>query len=409
MLKFTSALLCTVLLCSVNSVYAEKANVLKAQADGLGMTRSLQQEGQAAVQRGMDWMVSKQQKDGHWSNATFPALTGLALWSLTNGNCSDKAAISKAVEFILSSRHEDGSFWFDPGDGRKGGGLPNYNTAICMVALHSTGRADLVKPVQKAREYMAKNQHLTGGDIYYGGFGYDPSNKRPYTDLSNSYLAYEAMRLTESVEDQRKEEKRVDLDWEAAQKFLERVQNDSDINTNSTWAADEAPEKGGFAYHPEQTRAGSTTNSTGAVKFRSMPGMTYAGMLSYIYADVDRADPRVKAAHHWIAENWNLNVGTRDPKKVAENRAGEGLFYMYNVMSKGLSAYGNDVIVPPEGQPFSWRIALSERLIGLQKIDTTGKGYWINPVSRYWEGDPILVTAYSLIALENALAAESID
>ena len=44
-----------------------------------------------------------------------------------------------------------------------------------------------------------------------------------------------------------------------------------------------------------------------------------------------------------------------------------------------------------------------EKLIGMQKIEPDGTGYWVNEVSRYWEGDKVLTTSYALIALQIAL------
>lgn len=380
----------------------EQPVTLTSDAVQPGIPESLKHEADAAINRGIDWLLAQQQPNGHWSNPEFPALTALPLWALVNGGCTDTNAINRAIDYILTCVHPDGAIFREPSEKRKGGGLPNYNTAVCMVALHATGRADLVPVILKARDYMAKHQHLTGGDMYYGGFGYDPSTGRAYTDLSNSYLAYEAMKLTENVEDKRPDgTKKTDIDWQATQQFLENVQNQPGVN-DRTWVSDDPNEQGGFVYRPDQTRAGTVTAEDGTIKYRSMPGMTYAGLLSYIYAEVDRTDPRVKATVKWIRNNWSLDRSTRDPEKIAEGMDQEGLYYMYNVMSKGMAAYGQDVMHPEDASPFNWRKKMIEKLLAEQKINPAGQGYWVNSVSRYWEGDPVLVTAYSLLALEIA-------
>lgn len=377
------------------TVRAEEGNNVFTEKDRL--------EGAAAVERSSRWLLEKQDPGGWWSNKNSPGLTGLALWALVNADCKDTNAMDKAVSYILSCSHKDGSFWCESERNSRGAGLPNYNTAVCMVALHATGKAELVPYVQKAREYMSGVQNLNSGDDYYGGYGYYPDPKRSYADLSNSYMAFEAMRITQDVEDLRTGgAKRVDLDWKAAEAFIQNVQNDSTINTNAVWAANEPPEKGGFAYTPKMSRGGARPNKSQAMKMRSMPGMTYAGMLSYIYADVDRSDTRVKVAFQWISNHWDLEASTRDPDKIAAGQGAEGLYYMYNVMSKGLRVYGKDSIQPDSGEAFDWRKVLAMRLVNLQKKEGN-KGYWLNPVGRFWEGDPVLVTAYSMIALENAL------
>ncbi len=357
---------------------------------------SLIRETQAAIDRAVNWLAAQQQDGGHWSDPQFPALTALSLWGLVASGWNDDEGVAKARDFIISRARPDGAIFSDPGEQRKGGGLLNYNTAICMVALHKLGDSELVPVIQRARAWLAKSQHLTGGDVYYGGMGYDAQTDRAYADLSNSYIAFEAMRLTEDVEDLRPAgEKRVDLDWEAATKFVESVQNNPEVN-KASWVADDLDNIGGFAYHPENTRAGTFTNEQGVVKFSSFGSMSYAGMLSYIYANVDRDDPRVQSTYQWVVRHWNLdeNVGT----------GREGLYYYYNVMAKGLNAFGRDVIHPAEGEPFVWRTELIKKLLSAQRIDpATGQGYWKNEDSRYWEGNPVLVTAYTLIALQYAL------
>ncbi|MDD2238154.1 MAG: terpene cyclase/mutase family protein, partial [Kiritimatiellae bacterium] len=196
-------LICPLSLLTVSLTLAETNITLKTTSITPGVSESLTREASNAIQRGMDWLLTKQQPDGHWSNPEFPALTALPLWALARGGCTDTQAIDKATQCILSYVQEDGSIWRKVTDGRKGGGLPNYNTAICMVALRMLHRPELAPVILKARDYMAKNQHLTGHDSYYGGFGYDPATKSPYTDLSNSYLAFEAMKIHEDVEDLR--------------------------------------------------------------------------------------------------------------------------------------------------------------------------------------------------------------
>lgn len=363
---------------------------------------SLRNEAQAAIDRAEAWLLKNQSEEGHWSNPYFPALTALPLWALAMGGDVEGDHIDAAVDYLLSCVHPDGAIFREPTEERRGGGLSNYNTAICMVGLHALGRPELVPVIQDAREYLAESQHL-GDDIYAGGMGYDRSTDRAYADLSNSYIAYEAMRLTESVEDLRGEgEERVDLDWDAALKFIQRTHNHPDFN-EQPWVNPDPNEVGGFAYHPDQTRAGVVEDESGLLRFRSMPGMTYAGLLSYIYAEVDRDDPRVQATINWAINHWSLEEASRDPEKVGTAAAREGLYYLINVISKGLAAYGQDVFRPEDGKPFNWRIDLIEKLVGDQRIEPDGTGYWVNDVSRYWEGDKVLTTAYSLIALQLAL------
>ena len=348
---------------------------------------SLVHESRAAIDRSVKWLLEQQNEDGHWSNPDFPALTALPLWALAKSAPENKVALDKAVNVLLSSVHDDGSIWRSPSVKQKGGGLANYNTAVCMVALNAIGDPRLIPVVQKARQFIAGTQHL-GADDDHGGMGYDPETGKPYADLSNSYMAYEAMRLTENVEDQRKTgDARADLDWKAAREFLSKIQNkSSDTNDDNA---------GGFAYHPSDSKAGVYTNVAGELRFRSYGSMTYAGLLSLIYADVNKRDARVTSAFDWAAKHWTLD---ENPGVGAD-----GLYYFYNVLSKALAVYGQDRMTTGAGQTIHWRAELIKKLIHLQKIDPkTGGGYWVNDSGRWWESDPVLVTAYSLLALEIA-------
>jgi len=352
---------------------------------GGGLPAELDTEVRASMARGADWLAAQQQPGGYWAAPDSPALTGLSMWALQKTDPAAYAAsINRAMVFLLTSVQEDGSIWRTPAVKRKGGGLANYNTAICMTALHSLNRPELVPVIQAARTYLSKMQY-TGRGSYRGGMGYDADQGRPYTDLSNSYIAYEAMRLTQDVEDLRAAgDPKADLDWQAAQDFLAQVQNLPGVNTNS-WASQRPEDRGGFAYTPGA--GASTTNAAGEIQLRSYGSMTYAGLLALIYAQVDAQDPRVKSALDWATRHWSLDENP--------GMGQEGLYYFFNVLSKSLGASGEESLAGPDGTPIAWREELAQKLISLQHPD----GYWVNENNRWWEGDPNLVTAYTLIAL----------
>lgn len=386
---------------------ADESTQLRVRGGPEPVTESLRHEGEAALNRTYTWLAARQHEDGHWSNPNFPALTALAVWTLVRGGPEYEDAVSRGVDFLLQNVQDDGGIYVQPTEQRRGGGLSNYNTAIAMVALNEVDRPDLVPIILAARDFIAQSQFLSPDSVFHGGMGYDAETDREYADLSNSYIAFEAMRLTERVEDFRTEGERADLDWEAALKFVQRIHNHPAFN-EMAWVSDDERDIGGFAYHPEQTRAGTYTDGDGIVRFRSMHGMTYAGMLSYIYAGVDRSDPRVQATVNWAARHWQLDAnnpvsGEDEAHDTFDER--EGLFYLYNVLAKGLAVYGQDEFNPDNRSPFNWRKELIEHLVSIQRIDEdTGHGYWVNEVGRYWENDPVLVTSYAALALQMALA-----
>ena len=363
--------------------------LLAASAWGAVLPPELEGEARTAMNRGAAWLVAQQQPAGFWAIEDSPALTGLSMWALQKTDPSAfRAAIDRAMVFILTSVQEDGSIWRKPAVQRKGGGLANYNTAICMSALHALNRSELVPVVQKARTYLSKMQYLDPS-VYRGGMGYDADQGRPYTDLSNSYMAYEAMRLTQDVEDLRAAgEPKADLDWKAAQEFLSQVQNLASVNTNY-WISESADDQGGFAYSPGA--GASTTNAEGKVSLRSYGSMTYAGLLALIYAQVDAQDTRVQSAKDWASRHWSLDENP--------GMGQEGLYYFFNVLTKTLAAAGDETLELPDGRTVSWREEVVRKILSLQKPD----GFWVNENNRWWEADPNLVTAYTLLALSAAL------
>jgi squalene-hopene/tetraprenyl-beta-curcumene cyclase len=120
--------------------------------------------------------------------------------------------------------------------------------------------------------------------------------------------------------------------------------------------------------------------------------MTYALLKSYIFCELNKDDRRVKAAIDWLSRNFTVE---ENPGLGAE-----GLYYYYWSMAKALSVAQVDWILLPNGKPLDWRHALMKQLINLQKND----GSWVNDKGRWQENDPVLVTSYSLLVLDIAMA-----
>jgi len=352
------------------------------------MEKSLQNEINSAIDRGLDWLAAQQKDDGTWSNAQFPAMTALPAWTFIRSRHPRREAITaKAIAALLESVQPDGGIYREVA-GRQGGGLSNYNTAIAMTVLHALGDPALAPVILKARSFVAQGQ-LTGDDMYHGGFGYDVRSQKPYADLMNTLQVLEAMRFTADVEEQRPEgEASPSVDWEAAAAFVSRLQNPPEAG---------AEHAGGFAYNPTDAKAGQDTGRDGKVTFRSFGSMTYSGMLALIYAGVDRNDPRVRSAFEWASRHWTI---TENP-----GMGSQGYFFFLNVLARTLNAYGAEWIPQEDDHLVNWRREAALEIVRRQRIDPeTGFGFWKNEDGRFWENDPVLVTAYSLLALQTATA-----
>ena len=356
-----------------------------------GLSDATRQKAERAIARGLKWLSEHQRDDGSWSSRSHPALTGLPLWAFGISRYDGKDTImDKAGEYILSFKKEDGSIFKDPLIGSWiGGGLAGYNTAICMTALHQTGDAKYHQVILDARTFLAKCQ-IEGESENAGGFGYSPPKdpKKARVDLSNTLYALEAMEITKDLEDLRGVgEKKVTVNKTKMLEYLKRLQNQE---------AQDSTNYGGFAYSEDIAQAGRDLEK-GKVQLRSYGSMTYAGLLSLIYSDVDRKDPRVVSALDWATKHWTLdeNPGMGE----------EGLFYFFNVMAKALQAVGAEAIPREDGEHIKWREEFVNKLVALQEVDEKkGTGYWVNKNNRFWEKNSVLVTAYTIIALNYALA-----
>jgi squalene-hopene/tetraprenyl-beta-curcumene cyclase len=333
------------------------------------MDEELRSKAGRAVDAGLHYLRLSQQENGSWSNSV--GVTALALRGYLQSHRGysevDGAFITRPIEFILAHVNEDGSIG-ETNQNR------NYNTAVAMTALAATENPEYDEILKNAQAFLKglqidEQEGYESDHAYYGGIGYG-GDERP--DLSNAYMALEGLRASAVDPD--------DEVWGKALLFVSRSQNRSESN-DQEWAAND----GGFTYMPGYSPNGGTA---------SYGGMTAAGLLSLLFAGVDKEDPRIQAAYGWIQDNYTLEQNPGAAGGV------QGLYYYYNVFSKSMAAYDTDVIVDTDGNEHNWRNDIARKLLSLQNED----GSWVNPDSPRWmEGNKDLVTAWSVIALNAAL------
>src|SRR6185503_2541921 len=121
-----------------------------------------------------------------------------------------------------------------------------------------------------------------------------------HSDMGNTLAALEALYYSKRLVDDKNLAEAKDLDWAAAIQFLQNCQNLPAYN-KQPWASDDPKNKGGFVYYPGHSMAGGDTNATtGRVALRSYGSISYGGMLSYLYAELQPDDPRVTAVFDWL-------------------------------------------------------------------------------------------------------------
>jgi squalene-hopene/tetraprenyl-beta-curcumene cyclase len=349
------------------------------------------QLGHAAADNGLLFLKAQQKPDNSWqTEADPPGISAIVLRAFIADDKydADIPFVEKGFDKLLSYQLENGGIYKDV--------LAGYNTAIAISALATSKEAEYRAAIQKALVYLHQLQWTdsiagvsnevkvdSDKDAKFGGFGY---GKRSRPDMSNTQMALDALHDAGVKSD--------DPAFVAAMKFVTRCQNNSETN-DQAWAGND----GGFIYSPAD---GGVSNAGeymigGRRMLRSYGSMTYAGLKSMIYAGLSHDDPRVKSAWDWISKNFTVD---ENPGMAAlgPDEAQGGIYYYYYTMARALSAYGQPIITDPQGNKHDWRVELIKKIATLQRPDGSFVG------QRKWmEDNSILVTSYTVIALEEAM------
>lgn len=360
--------------------------VVPAAADDVPLDLSLRVRTQEAVDKALRFLVAAQRPDGGWEafERSHPAITALAVKCLVQDDDygPKHPAAKRGIEFILRYIQPDGGVYV-PGEGMR-----NYHTSVAIMALAATKDPAHAKTIQNAQRLLKKLQ-WDGGEGYetsspfYGGQGYG-QHKRP--DLSNTQLMLEALHQSDLSPD--------DPVYQKAMVFVSRCQM---VGATNDQPFADGSDDGGFVYTPVsggESKAG-THVVDGKPRLRSYGSMTYAGFKSMLYARVDRDDARVQRAVDWIRRHYTLDHNPNMPHAQSK----QGLYYYYHVFARAMHAWGEETVRDAAGVPHGWRAELCERLLSLQRDD----GSWVNEEDRWYEGNPHLVTAYAVLALQTAL------
>ena len=391
-----SCLAVAALLAAPFASHAQQTTKVKSRTGADGDV-SLRLEIEHAIDRGLKYLATQQDKEkGSWSEVEYPALTALPVAAFLGDPSRDpKTPLSpelvKALDFIAGNAKRGGGIY--------GKGLATYNTALSMMALVQAGDDKYLEAVRSGRRFLINQQQDfdvkgVADSEFDGGVGYGGSYA--HSDLSNTHLALEALYYSKKIladtgQPASESDQSFELDWDAAIEFVSLCQNSDETAKKLEFAAVNDENRGGFVYFPGDSKAGEDEVNNGEkVALRSYGSMSYAGLLSFVYAEMNPDDPRVAAVMDWLGRNFSLeeNPGLES----------QGLYYYYHTMAKALSAANIDELKLADGSEEKWRQNLAVKLFDLQQED----GSWINEgSSRWWESDRVLVTAYAVLALEH--------
>lgn len=358
---------------------------------------SLKLEIERAIEKGIAFLNTRQDPaTGAWSDENVPAFTALAISAIL-GDPSREAeaplptAVERGYAYLLSMAKPDGGIY--------GKGLATYNTSLSIMALLQSGDPEHLPVIAKARRLLINQQQDYDKEgvvdnLFDGGIGY--GNSYAHSDLSNTHFALEALYYSKKAlaDTPFDESDEFDLDWDAAIEFVSMTQNsEATAKKLGDWVGVREEDRGGFIYFPGDTKSEEIVLKTPdgeKTALRSYGSMSYAGLLSFIYADLDRDDPRIAAVMDWLGRNYTLE---ENPGMDAQ-----GLYYYYHTMAKALAITGTQSLVTPTGKKIDWKKELALKVMSTQQTD----GSWINEESNRWmENNPVLVTAYSLLSLQH--------
>ena len=381
-------ILCLLLGCCLLAGHARGADAPRIVSPPPLIDLSFGHEIQNAIDRGLASLLASQNTNGWWSTQDHVAPTALVLTAFMGEptrrfRTNPPAALTKGYEFILGAVKPDGSIYRTS--------LINYNTSLSMLAMAASDNPAHDGILRRARAFVVRSQMDLDepgkmDSPYDGGIGY--GDKYAHSDMNNTLTALEALHYTRHLQSGELTGPKQDVNWKAVVQFLQNCQNLPSHN-RQPWASDDARNRGGFVYYPGHSMAGGETNAlTGRVALRSYGSISYAGLLSYIYADLPREDPRVVAVLDWLRSNYTL-----------EENPGmdlQGLYYYLHLMTKALNTARVQTLELKDGRKINWRREVALRLINLQRPD----GTWANTNARWWEKDPNLVTAYAVLSLD---------
>lgn len=349
--------------------------------------------------KALEWLVSQQHPNGGFGQIPGQepgeiGITGLVLKGLADAPEPFRTKLrphaEKAADFLMKHRQENGSF----SQGRSG--LSTYRTSIAITSLAAFDRAKYADAIAKAAEWLKGDQvdepdGATIDNPHHGGFGYDEAGQKPDADMSNTQIALAALHDAGVPPD--------DPVFQRAMTFLTRCQNNSE--TNDGVGQLKPLDDGGFIYDPglSRNKSAEIKNPDGTTSYVSYASMTYGGLMSLLHAGRSGDDPQVQAALRWISANYSLEenrgLGVRQTDPGA---AQQGLYYYYHSFSKCLSTLGDATVETEQGER-NWARDLFDALHARVKPE----GFFRNENDRWWEQDPVLVTAYCISAMNYAL------
>jgi hypothetical protein len=351
---------------------------------------------ESSLQRGSDWLLRQQSEDGAWRSTTYgqlkegPAITATVLWSASLSGLADanewQAAARRAMAFLStglkrtqSPSAPDGTLDY-----------PVYAAAMLLIAqeqfdglLGAETTRKLTKYLVDAqcgpsRQFEATRPDFGGWDL----FGSETKGITSGTNVSASRFVLQALALSKTPIDE--EVRSRASDW-LARCFAPTPD-----------AADGQKRPGGFVFSPEPSHLGNKAEWFDEERTKPRPygSATCDGLLALVALHgTGRLDnvwhKRRLDAILWLAVHDSVGVDPGFEDSPPEAKWAESLrFYFFAALGEVLMLLGRYA-------PTDHVTRFAKSILLLQKED----GSWQSEAARMREDDPLIATAFSLVAM----------
>jgi squalene-hopene/tetraprenyl-beta-curcumene cyclase len=354
---------------------------------------------EAAQLKAARFLVNGQGKEGVWRSDTYGAfkdgtvLTGLVIVALGSlRSVPDvETARHRGQMFLARLVQADGAITCGP----HGLSYPVYTSSVAVTALNGTA----YRLQQEAWLAFLRKRQLTEAlgwqpaDKPYGGWGYSsdlprkplPGELTPplvESNLSATVFALDALCAAGRRPD--------DPAFKKALVFVERCQNYCEDPRESDPTLDD----GGFFFIYDdavRNKAGvAGKDRQGRERFLSYGSTTADGLRALLACGLPLEHPRVRAVREWLQKNFRADAPAG--KYAANRQSSRAAVYYYYCASV---AQALKAARAKAGSAANWQTKLTKELLARQQAN----GSWTNSLVNFREDDPILATAFALIAL----------
>ena len=341
---------------------------------------------QAALKRGVDWLLAQQAPDGGWHSTTYGQMrsgignTALAVYALAHlpQPLRDEVRphFERGVKFLLANLDDRGF----PRTADNSVDYPTYATALLLAALERTPDNQWLDERQKLRTFLTTTSNANEDRGGWSSVGNNLGTAVPseHANISATSLALEALATAGGLPATTKTN---------ALPFLARCQN---FNRPSA--------DGGFFFTPAPNdplnKAGVLHQDTQHPTARSYGTATIDGLLALHACGVPTTDARTKAALNWLAQHPARNNVPGFPADSTEaNLPSDAMrYYFYFSLARATRQLHDPVL--------SKQLADAVEPI-IQSQQPTGA--WTNPSTAMREDDPLIATPFAVIALSTHL------